>query len=120
MDRISLTLAWFVSPSPESILYAGSVCRPSTEAWTREECLTTIKYLSDGRINVIDNVYPVLPILASVGLLGKQTTATTAATMVGTHEVLETTTATATTTTTHIYTCHWDDNGQWIWYGGGS
>src|SRR5215467_14557558 len=86
MDRISLTLAWFVSPSPESILYAGSMRRPSTEAWTREECLTTIKYLLDGRINVIDNVYPVLPILASVGLLGKQTTATTTATMVVTYE----------------------------------
>jgi hypothetical protein len=99
--------------------------RPSTDAWTREECLTTIKYLLDGRINVIDNVGPVLPILASVGLLGKHTTATTAATVVGTHEVLETITATAsstaTTTTTPLYTCHChDDNGQWICYGEGS
>jgi hypothetical protein len=66
----SLTLAWFVSPSVESILYAGSMLRPSTEAWTREECLTTIKYLLDGGINVVDNVYPVF---ASVGLIGKQT-----------------------------------------------
>jgi hypothetical protein len=70
-----------------------------------------------------NHTYPVRLILASVDLLGK-TTATTAATMVGTHEVLETTTATAsstaTTTTTPLYTCHWDENGQWICYGEGS
>jgi hypothetical protein len=60
---------------------------------------------------------------ALVDLLGKQTTATTAATVVGTHEVLQTTTATASSTamTTPLYTCHWDDdNEQWICYGEGS
>ena len=66
-------------------------------------------------------IYPVLPMLTLVGLLGK-TTATTAAMMVGTHEVLETkapASSSATTTTTPLYTCHWDD-GQWICYGEGA
>jgi hypothetical protein len=76
-------------------------------------------------LNVLNKVYSALTMpLVLVGLLGK-TTATTAATVVGTHEVLETTAATAsskaTTTATPLYTCHWDDdNGQSVYYGEGS
>jgi hypothetical protein len=62
---------------------------------------------------MINMVYPVLPMLVLVGLLGK----TAADTVVGTHEVLETTMATAsskaTTITTALYTCHWTVDMLW-------
>ena len=50
--------------------------RPSTEAYTREESLGIHEYLLDGRIDMINIIHPVLPMLALVSLLGKTTAVT--------------------------------------------